>query len=187
MKFNELKEMVQKNKETGENFTLEVKRYLPFVMKTMFINDMVVSCIYENEKNMKVIDFSQKKLCFDIYILRDYAGIEFDQDEVIEQYDYLKQNGIINYVYDIIDNKNDLDELTIMVNDTLQQEIQTNNSFEGVLSKGIQDLISKIPESGKIDKWMKSTVKAIKDFDPSKHEKLNELLNYAKSEGTKVE
>ena len=33
MKFNEVKEMVQKMLDSKENFTIKVKNYLPFVMK----------------------------------------------------------------------------------------------------------------------------------------------------------
>jgi hypothetical protein len=175
MKFIEIKETL----EATKNVTIEVKKYLPFVQKTMFVNDMVESCIEENENNMKFIDFTQKAFCFDIYVLRDYAEIEFDQDSVIEQYDYLKSNNIVNYIYSEIDER-ELKELTSMVENTINQEITLTNSVEGVVSKGIQNLISKIPESGVIDKWVKSAVKSLKGFDPAKYEKLNEMLDYSK-------
>lgn len=175
MLFNEIKAKI----ENKESLSIEVKKYLPFVNKTLFVNDMINSCITENEKKMKMIDFTQKQLCFDIYILRDYADLEFDADSLIDQYDYLKENGAIEYIISIIEHK-DKEELIKMVDQSLEQEVKTSNSLEGILNNGIQDVISKIPESSKIDKWVKSLVKTIKDFKPEQYSKLNELLDFSK-------
>jgi hypothetical protein len=182
MNFNEIKASIE---EIGTVEKFEIKQYLPFTLKAIFVNDMIVSCIAENESNMKIIDFPQKRLCFDVYILRDYAGVEFNQDDICEQYDYLKEKGVVGYIMSRIDSE-DLKDLKEMVEDSLAQELKVCNSMEGIVNSGITKLITKIPETGKIEKWVKALVKSMKDFDPKKQGMLQQMMEYANSEGTPV-
>ena len=195
MDFIEIEKTLKECQENGihdftksENFEklgINVKKYLSIVEKSMFVNDMLLSCVEIHVNGMSYVDYIQKLMSFEVYILRDYVGIVFDEDDIVSQYDLLKSSGVIESVINQIPKK-ELEELHVLVYKTLEQGLAIENSLEGIVANGINSFIELLPNSKQLDKWVKSTVKAIKDFNPEKYEKINELLDFTKGESLDV-
>jgi hypothetical protein len=111
-----------------------------------------------------------------------YTNIDLPESNFVDTYDLLKSNGIVSEVM----NSMPIDEFNMlidMINDEIDQEIKLANQLEIIVSKFLNDLISKLPETKSIEKWVKQLVGSVKNFDASKYEKLQELLTYSKSDG----
>lgn len=177
MNFQDLKQKI----ENKEELQLDIKRYLPIIHKHMLVEDMLNSSIKTNENNMEYIDYVNYEFNFDLYIIKYYTDLELDLDEIIDEYDYLKYTNVIEYIFASIDSA-ELSSIKEMVSKSIEQQIKISNSLESVISRIAMQLIDKIPESGKIDKWIKEIATNIKDFTPDKFKKLNELFAFAKGE-----
>jgi len=180
MKITELKEKI----ELGNLFDelgIEIKNYLPFVEKTLLVEDLIEACIEITDNNMKKINYVQKQLHWDLFIVMNYTNIELDADDITGQYDFLKENGIMHGVMNRIE-KSEYFELEGLFEDSLRQEIRIANSIEGVIANSVQSLIAKIPEGKQLDKWINKFSKTLKDFDPSKYTQLQDMLKNVKGE-----
>jgi hypothetical protein len=102
----------------------------------------------------------------------------------VDTYDQLKENGIVSKVLELIPLE-EFNMLIDMINDEIDQEVKLANQLEVIVSKFLGDLLSKIPETKNIDKWVKQFVNTIKNFDGEKYKKLQELMNYSKTDTTK--
>ena len=182
MNIKEVKRLVE-NKSMNE---IKVLPYLPFIQKALLIQDIIDNCVKVSDTGMKTIDYLQKKFCTDVYVMREYAGITFDideitdesQSEVVEYYDWLKTNGVVEYVYKNM-YQSDFNELELIIEKTLEQEINTGNSLENIVSKGIEQLLNKIPDVDKktISKWINDAKKSINNFDPAKYKMVQDVID----------
>jgi len=169
---------IEKNlKELGIN----VKKYLGSAQKIIFVQDVVFSSLAEKENGIKYIDYIYKKISTDIYVMKEYAGIEFDEDKILDQYDILKENGIVDMIYKLIP-ENEINELIYLADKTCEQEVSMSNTIENILANGLLKIEQAIPETSQIDKWVKSAMKSIRNFNPEKYKKFNEMLDFAKGE-----
>jgi len=160
---------------------INVKKYLSFTEKTIFINDVMNASVFEKKNGIKYLDFGFKKITIDVYVMKEYAGIEFKEEELINQYDFLKEKGIVDMIYRLIP-EDEINELMDLVEKTCEQEIKISNTVENILSDTVYKITQAIPESSQIEKWIKSVVKSLKNFDPAKYKKLNEMMDFAKGE-----
>lgn len=180
MKIMQLEEKIKEGK-LFEDLGIEVKKYLPFVEKTLMVEDLIEACIEIADNNMKKINYVQKQLHWDLFIIMNYTNIELDAEDITGQYDFLKENGIIASVIDKI-LREEYRELELLFEESLNQEKNLANSIEGVIANSVQSLIAKIPEGKQLDKWINKISKTIKDFDPSKYSQLQDMLKISKGE-----
>jgi hypothetical protein len=156
-------------------------KYIPFNYKQIIVDDVKKSCIIK-EDGITKIDYGLQTLVTEYLMVLQYTNIDLPESNFVDTYDLLKSNGIVSEVmYSMpIDEFNMLID---MINDEIDQEIKLANQLEIIVSKFLNDLISKLPETKSIEKWVKQLVGSVKNFDASKYEKLQELLTYSKSDG----
>jgi len=182
MNFKELKEKILANDEIYKN-DIKVRPYLPFVQKQLMIEDLIDSCIDENVRNLKKINYAYKQLNTDMQILLNYADIELDSEiNITEQYDFLKEHGIFNYIIEQM-NSNEYVELFDLIDKEFNQVLKIDNSVENILSnltlsisKFLNDILLKIPD----EKGLKKIVSEIKKFNPESVSKVKELMEFVK-------
>lgn len=171
--------------------TLQVKKYLPFGLKSMLVDDLI-STIEFDENGIAYIDNCQFELFFKICICKYYVpNLILNPDEIVEQYDYLVETGIMNKIYYAI-GQNDLVFIEDLVERSVQERLKRHNTLESIVAKNmnllqkkIDIVISKIPDvsEGKIDQWIKSATKAMSKFKPENVKLIEELSNFAKGTG----
>jgi len=157
-----------------------VKDYISFQYKQILIDDVKQSCIIE-EDGITKIDYGLKIFVFEYLVVLQYSNIELPTHNYVETYDKLYSHGLVNHVLDEI-GFNELINLKDVLDKEIEQALMLSNKFEVIVNKFLQDVIKKIPETKSIDKWMKNLVKSLKDFNPEKYPKLQELLSFSKGE-----
>jgi hypothetical protein len=159
-------------------------QYIPFSYKQIMVDDIKKSCLITDENGITKIDFGLKILVTEYLIVLQYTNINLPEINYVDTYDQLKENGIVSKVLELIPLE-EFNMLIDMINDEIDQEVKLANQLEVIVSKFLGDLLSKIPETKNIDKWVKQFVNTIKNFDGEKYKKLQELMNYSKTDTTK--
>ena len=159
-------------------------QYIPFNYKQIMVDDIKKSCLITDENGITKIDFGLKILVTEYLIVLQYTNINLPETNYVDTYDQLKENGIVSKVLELIPLE-EFNMLIDMVNDEVDQEIKLANQLEIIISRFVNELLNKIPETKNIDKWVKQFVNTIKNFDGEKYKKLQELMNYSKTDTTK--
>ena len=185
MKITEIIDLSQKNDLEGLKRNL--KPYLPFLEKTILVNDVLEACIIRNDKYIDRVDIMKKNLVVDIYILRDYFSAEFDPKKIVEEYDQLKEAGAIDFVKDNM-NPAELDFILNSIEESIEQEIKISNSIEGIIATGLDTVINKIPKQPTLTRWVNKLADGMKNFNTKDYNKLMDVLNSPelKPTGTKT-
>lgn len=156
---------------------LNIKSYIPLTEKKILIEKILDICIIEEE--IKRIDFSLKEFAYEIMLLKLYSNINIETDDIIEIYDELKYQGIINEVLNLIP-----DSEKEFIDYVLQKEIEqiqlVDNSLSSVVNKQMNKLISKLPDQKGIEKLIKELPKQINKLDPSKFKFLADAIGWNK-------
>jgi len=178
MKISELKQQI----EEGKNYKdiIEFISYLSFVKKKILCDSIVDSCIKE-ENDMVICDNYMKRLTTDIMLVNNYTNLEFNEDGYVEEYDYLCENDILNYIVDKI-NETETYFIQDMVWEEIENRMRVSNSIEGILTRGVNkiaDIINTNLNSKQIKSIIKLASKEFKNFQPEKLQILNDMLNVA--------
>ena len=177
MQINELKEKLEQG-EAIENLVL-VLPYLPFVEKKIMVDRIVDACINIDENGIYTVDNFNKKLMTDLVIIGNYTDLEFSEN-TLEDYDYLVKNKVVNHVI----NNMDVDELDFIYDLThleIEQKVKIGNSLESIVAKGLNDLISKIPDEKGMKKLMGDIPKLVNKIKPDNLELLKEMYSPKKA------
>lgn len=110
-------------------------------------------------------------------IVNEYTNIDFSDEELIDAYDQLFEKGIIEYVSNRI-NKKEIEFFDIIIEKEIQQIHIVDNSLQYILSKTLNKLINKVPNSKEINKIITKVRKEINNISP-------EMLNILKDVNTK--
>jgi len=178
MKISELKQQI----EEGKNYKdiIEFISYIPFVKKKIICESIADSCIKE-ENGMIICDNYMKRLTTDIMLVNNYTNLEFNEDGYVEEYDYLCENDILNYIVDKI-NETETYFIQDMVWEEIENRMRVSNSIEGILTRGVNkiaDIINTNLNSKQIKSIIKLASKEFKNFQPEKLQILNDMLNVA--------
>lgn len=137
----------QMNPNAVENFIrekLEIKKYLPFEKKRELCAKVLDASCTQNGGIVEV-DSVSRYILFTITMLAKYTNLEFestDDEDAIDQYDMLCQNGLINPILEII-----VDEYTTCNNilNMMMTDIDANNNNVAVvLDKALQKVLGSI-------------------------------------------
>lgn len=141
MKISEIKE-----KNLGVE-DLEIKKYLPFVHKKL-ITDNIVNGLVIEENGIKKISYPDKTLAIDFAIINNYTNIELREETASEDYDYLKETGLLDEIIDEINkgDKFELYELRQFIENSIEQKIRNSNTIEGILGIAMDKLIKLISD-----------------------------------------
>ena len=160
------------------NPEITIKYYLSFSNKVAFIQEILDSCIVENE-GIKFIDYIGKIYAIDVYILKYYTNIDLT-GFTVEDYDFLKENGVIEQIREDILNVNEQDFIELMdcIDKELTQVTKSCNSLEGVLARNLKEFLGKMPEQNQIIKILKNIATSLNKFTPEKYTQLNKMIDY---------
>jgi hypothetical protein len=154
--------IINENLETNE---IKIKKYIPFVEKQVLVQRVVDLCLdFDQDTNMVKVNFFNKKLSIDSQIILMYTDLEFAEEDFIKQYDFLVENNYFDYIFSQI-NSSELDMIYEAVEHEIEQAIQLNNSIEGILAKGINKIVAKLPNDKQLKSLSKSLVKDINKLD----------------------
>jgi len=192
MQIQELKERIPDSGSNNNIFDItqilggvEIKPYLPVAEKKLIADSIINSCIEIDENSVMKIDYFNKIIISNMSFIINYTNLEFSEDS-IEDYDFLCKYKILDYIINSID----IDELNFinkLVEDELEQMIKIENSIEGIIAKGLNKLIEKIPDEKKIKSLSKNLIKDLNKLDMSKFSELKDVFNTVKGENIGIE
>jgi len=175
MQITELKEKLMTTPETIDLSTIiEIKPYLSHIEKKIVCDNIISASLNQNENGLIICDFYNQKLTTDISIIVNYTNIEISEDEFIEDYNYLCEQGIIKYVLNNM-NKDEFNFIEDMVSANINQERKIGNSLESIIAKGINKLTDKLPTDKELKSLSKSLVKDLNKFDWNKIPMLKDM------------
>lgn len=174
LSFAELKILVQKKELFLSD--LKIKTYLPLLDKSVAIKRVCESCIVYDEQGIAYVDSIQKKISTMLTVLLNYCSLSADGvvEETIDVLDTLLESGYYRQIEETIGN--DLHDFYYMIEAELANMLERNNSVEGILAKGINALVQKMPNTKEVQKIVKSGFKELKNFDPEKLTMMQNML-----------
>lgn len=163
---------------------IKVRTYLSFIEKQDLIKGVCNVSLVEDEYGMFSVNYLLKDMITKFLICKHYTNIDLDISDIIEAYDILEEKGVISFVLERIgtDYSCECSDYYILINcidNELKQSVELSYKIEKVLSKFLGD-IQKDFSSTKVEKWIKSIGKSLKDFSPENYAKLQELLAFSK-------
>lgn len=174
MKVSELKK--------DKNLRLEVKKNVPIAVLAQIADSVRAACVKANEDGRLYCDYVSKKLNTEVNLFGHFAGIEFDKENTIAEYDWLVEEGKLDELYSQIDNKSELFEL---IDAEVNQEIALANSVEASVAKAavyfinaLEILQEKLPTNEQIKDTVKTLSKEMKGLGDLK------VLGDLKKDGT---
>jgi hypothetical protein len=122
-------------------------------------------CLKQNEDGLHYVDFIDKEMVMVLFIVQAYCAdsIEFDDIDEDSMYDFC-MSGLWQHVRDNIP-EDEYKQFVNFVDDILSQEMKLKNSVEGIVARGINKLIDKIPTDKQLKSLAKSLVKDMKGFN----------------------
>ena len=158
---------------------LNVKKYLILSHKKVAIKRILDLCIIEED--IKKIDFSLKEFALEYVLVNEFSNINFELEDILALYDELKEYGIIEKILKLIPESE-----KAFFNNVLQKEIeqiyQVDNSFANVVSKQLNKLVEKLPDSKEINKMIPKLSKQINNISPSSFKFLTDAIGWSKGD-----
>ena len=184
MKISELKQQI----EEGKNYKdiIEFISYIPFVKKKIMCESIADSCIKE-ENSMIICDHYMKQLITDIMLINNYTNLEFNEDGFVEEYDYLCENDIIDYIVGKIKDS-EMYFIQDMVWEEIENRMRINNTIEGILNRGLNklvDIINNNLDPKEINKLIKTAGKELRGLDFNKLEGLKGIIDVLEGKNIK--
>lgn len=171
---------------------IEIKPYISITIKQILIDSIIKSSTdYDDKTGLTKINYCNLELFKNIYILQAYTNLLLDNENIINEYDYLEQNGIMNLIYECI-NEDELFMIDKILNKQIEQDLKLSNSIEGIISNNLNlfqskldDVINMIPtiDEKSIDSWMQLASKTISNFDPRKMKMIKNMMDFANGKG----
>mgnify|MGYP000934293491 CR=1 FL=1 len=159
-----------------EDFTLEVKQYLPIEEKKALVADVALRCIAE-DNGLQIIHTYISHIVKSTSIIRYYTNIELPKDN-FEAYNLLNKLDIYKQALSMIP-QSELDEINMMI-DKLIEDLKFNQMYSSnvktVVSQVLNKLVDKLPSSEEAEKFIEDASKEIKEFDPNKVKFVQDFL-----------
>lgn len=154
---------------------LQIKQYLPLAIKKLSIQNILESCVIE-ENEIKKIDFVLKEFAYQFTLVNQYSNLDCDVENMTEFYDELKEHGIIDFIIRQIPESE-----REFINSVLQKEIEqiqsVDNSIEMILTKALNKLVDKLPTSKEINKMIPKISKELTKISPATLDILKNINN----------
>ena len=162
-----------------------IKNYISFRFKQILVEDVKNTCVITDD-GITTIDYGLKLFVTEYLMVLQYSNIDLPETNYLDTYDTLREAGIIKQVLKEIP-QDEFFDLDYVIDKEVEQALILSNKFEVIVNKFLQDLLTKIPETKSIEKWIKNLIKSLKDFNPEKVAKLQELLTFSKTKGEDVD
>lgn len=172
------------------NKILGIKKYISIAWKQILIENIISASKEYDENGLARINHCNLELFKAFHIIQAYTNFTFT-DEIVNEYDFLAENEIIDSIYNFINYSNEMDLIENLLDREIEQTLKIENSLEGIVAKNlnelqykIEDVIAKIPDisESKIDQWLKMANKTLTKFKPENLAIVNELYKFAKGE-----
>lgn len=157
---------------------ITVNPFISFIEKQLLCLNVLENCMDVDENGMLVCNYFTRKLVKDINVIKQYSDIELSDSDYINEYDFLVQYKIFDYILDRI-NKSELYFIDEMISKEIKQRIKTYNSLEKIVSNKLQQVIDKLPSPKDIQKLSKSLVKDMNKLDWDKMPMLKQMWETA--------
>jgi hypothetical protein len=152
---------------------MNIKHYLPLVVKDKIIENIVTSAIDKETGNVK---YSLLDFFTEVALLRNYTDYELDEKDTVAQYDELKASGELKTILLNIPD----DEIQFIknnINKEIEQYLDNNRSLGVQFKKAVDVLLDKIPSSKELDKLIPKLSKAIAKINPETINAINSISN----------
>lgn len=143
---------------------VQLKKYIPLGLKELLIigdeeTEGLISKVIIEDNGMYKIDFFNRDVLLALILVREYTNLDLnkiDQDTIIDD---IFESGLMEI---IINEVPDAKMFIKMFEKNLTQELEIHNSVSGVVARGLEKLIDKIPDidAKQMDKWVKAIPKA---------------------------
>jgi hypothetical protein len=153
---------------------IETKTYIPFVQKKALIKSIVNACIVE-EDGITKIDYAMKQFVTEYSILLYYTNLDLaDIENQVAVYDELKESMILDNIIESI-NKNEYLSIINAIDAELKQKVQIENSVGRLITKGIDKIVSTIPDSKEIGKLLNKAKRTVNNFNEDKYKNIKSI------------
>lgn len=179
-------EQIQKQLEEGNSLKeiIQIIPYLSFAKKKILCDNVLTVSLEYTDDGLLQCDYFTRKLIMDISIIINYTDIEVNQQDILTDYDTLNEIGVVEYV---LNNMTRSERFFIedMISKNIKQRVAIENSIEGILVKGINKLVEKIPTDKQLKSLSKSLLKDFNKLDMSKVAELKDVFNTINKEKVK--
>jgi hypothetical protein len=161
--------------EIKDNFSnIQINPYIPFVIKKNMIDNILDICVSIDEDGFKRIDYATKIMATEFSICNQATNIDLSEEDSLTAYDNLKKSGAIKYIMDNIDIK-EISFIESCVNEKIKEMYIVDNSIQAVISKVLNKLIEKIPDSKEINKMIPRIGRELAKISPETLELLKNV------------
>jgi len=160
---------------------ITITKYIPFLIKQNIVKNILLTCISVEEDGFKRVDSAMKRMAIEFSICNQISNIDMSDDDSLETYDSLKESGAIEYILDNFD-YNEIKFITDCVNEEIEEMYKVDNSIEGIISKGLDKLLTKIPDNKGMTKFINNISKQFDKLDPSKLKIVKEVMAWDKGD-----
>ena len=151
-----------------------IDSYIPFIIKKNMIDNILDICVSVDEDGFKRIDYATKIMATEFSICNQATNIDLSEEDSLTAYDNLKKSGAIKYIMDNIDIK-EISFIESCVNEKIKEMYIVDNSIQAVISKVLNKLIEKIPDSKEINKMIPRIGRELAKISPETLELLKTI------------
>lgn len=177
MTVKELKKELENKKDITD--ILEIKRYLPFVEKQLLCQTVIDKCININDKGLVTCDYFMKQISLDISILSSYTNLTFNEESLLDDYDYLVKDKVWNIILANID-PDEIEFINTMINKEIQQRLEIENGLSNVVATALNrfvDVVDKNTNPKELKKLSKSILKDLNSFNWDSAPQIKEIFS----------
>ncbi len=177
MTIKELKKELKNKKNIVE--VLEIKRYLPFVEKQLLCQTVIDKCMDTDEKGLVTCDYFMKQISLDINILTSYTNLTFNEESLLDDYDYLVKDKVWNIILANID-PGEIEFINTMINKEIQQRLEIENGLSNVVATALNrfvDVVDKNTNPKELRKLSKSILKDLNNLNLDNLPQIKEVFS----------
>lgn len=163
-----------------------IKSYIPYVVKSTMIKNILDVVVFENEQGLKTINYSLLSLVKEIVLFNNYTNVSIFEDKEDDEnnvedtvfvYDKLKEIGVIDYVLSQIPHEEFyfFDEV---INKEIEQIQMVGNGVSSILAKTLNKIVEKLPDQKSLAKLIKNLPKQINKIDPDKLKYVSDAIGW---------
>jgi hypothetical protein len=166
---------IRENIYNTEDLDLQIKNYISLTEKKILIEKILDICVINEE--IKRIDFALKEFAYEYMLVSLYTNIEIETEDIIEIYDELKQNNVINNIIKQIP-ESEIEFINNVLTSEINQIQLVDNSLANAVSKQLSKLVEKLPDSNEINKMIPKISKQINKISPDSFKFLADAVGW---------
>lgn len=158
---------------------LNIKSYISLTEKKILIEKILDICIIEEE--IKRIDFALKQFAYEYLLLNFYTNINIETEDIIEIYDELKENNLIENILKIIP-ESEKEFIDYVLRKEIEQIQLVDNSMVNIVNQALKKLVEKMPDQKGLIKLIKELPKQFNKVSPDSLKYLSKAIGLSKNE-----